>query len=125
MVSSDWLKAFKAPAVTDRLATRLDMMLSLYRNARMGMERRRSAPVGIAAAHSSQDAAPSEVIIGRQVQKSARTQYNGPQPVRFGGAVFAGLRHPSPARVELADHALHDGGAAVESGRAGRFEQRA
>ena len=89
------------------------------------MKRRRRAPRGIAATHACQDAAPSEVIIRRQIEKSSRTTYNGPQPPRFSGAGFAGSRHPSTGRVELADDALHDGGAMVESGWVWRFEQRA
>src|ERR1700683_5325898 len=107
MVSSDWLKAFKAPAVTDRPARRLDITLSLYRKAPFGKERRRNAPGGIAAAHARQDAAPSEVIIRRQIEKRPRTLNHRPQPASFGDAGFAGLRHPNPARVEFADHAFH------------------
>jgi len=89
------------------------------------MKRRRRAPCGVAATHACQDAAPSEVIIRRQIEKSPRTMYNGPQPPRFSGPGFAGSGHPSSTRVELTDYALHDGGATVESGWVWRFEQRA
>jgi hypothetical protein len=49
--------------------------------------------------------------------------YHCLQPARFDRALIAGPDKPTSARLQFANQAFHDGGATVEIGRGGRFEQ--